>query len=171
MAAEKYAYGIASVKFGTPTGSASMPGSLTAWAQTVKGSLTISEAEAQTKDFKVEETSTPVKTIVTDVGALSVKWRAYDLTPSLVAVVKGGTAGSSTGVLTYAGPVSVAALNLALEITTTNGVVFNIYNAAVIARFDGGVSSESLLEMEVTAKAQDPGSNASPYMIKVPNPA
>ena len=35
MAAEKYAYGIKSVKFGTPTGSNTMPVSLTAFAQTV----------------------------------------------------------------------------------------------------------------------------------------
>jgi hypothetical protein len=171
MAAEKYAYGIASVKFGTPTGSATMPQSLTAWAQTVKGSLTISEAESQTKKFHVEETTTPVKEVVSDAGALSVKWRAYDITPSLVEIVKGGTAGSGTGVLTYAGPTSVAAKELALEITTTNGVVWNIYKCSILARFDSAISAEQLLEMEVSGTALDPGSNASPYGYTVPNPA
>lgn len=175
MAQEKYAYGIASVKFGTPTGGSTMPVTMTAWAQTVRGSLTISEDEAQKKEFKVEEASSPVKEIVTDAGALAGKWRAYDLTPSLIAVVKGGTAGTAgTGAnatVTYAGPVSVAAMELALEITTINGVKFLIYKASVIARFDGGVSAESLLEMEVSAKALDPGAGTSPYMITLPNPA
>jgi len=175
MAAEKYAYGIASVKFGIPTGLSTMPGTLTAWAQTVRGSLTLSEDEAQTKEFNVEEATTAVKRIVTSVGSLAIKWRAYDLTPSLVVVVKGGTAGTAgsggTAKLTYAGPVSVTTLELALEITTTNGVVFNIYKASVLARFDGGVSAESLLEMEVNATALDPGAGTSPYMISLPNPA
>jgi phage-related tail protein len=51
MAVEKYAYGIASVKFGTPTGSSTMPasGNMTTWSQTVAGSFTLSEDEAQEK--------------------------------------------------------------------------------------------------------------------------
>lgn len=175
MAQEKYAYGIKSVKFGTPTGTDEMPGTLTAWAQTVAGSLTISEDEAQTKDFNVEEATTPVISIVTDVGALTATWRGYDLTPTLIALVKGGTAGTDgsgeTAVVTYAGPVSVATMNLALEITTTNNAVFQIYKAAVLARFDGGIGRENLLEVEVRAIAQDPGDGSSPYMIKLPNPA
>ena len=173
MAVEKYAYGIASVKFGTPTGSNSMPGEVTAWAQTVEGSLTLSEDEATMKDFKVEETTTPVKSIVTDVGALTAKWRAYDISVEMIETVKGGTGTESEAPTdhTYAGPVQVVAQDLALEITTTNGVVIEIYNAAVVARFDGSISRESLLEMEVTAKAQDPGDGTSPYMISLPNPS
>lgn len=175
MAQEKYAYGIKSVKFGTPTGSSTMPETMTVWAQTVRGSLTLSEDEAQTKDFTVEEVSSPIKQIVTDAGALAAKWRSYDLTPSLIAVVKGGTAGTSgtgaTAVVTYEGPASVAAIDLALEIETTNGVKFQIFKASVLARFDGGVSAESLLEMEVSAKALDPGSGGAPYKISLPNPS
>ncbi|WP_372932442.1 hypothetical protein [Mariniphaga sediminis] len=173
MAAEKYAYGIKSVKFGTPTGTNSMPGTLNQWAQTVAGSLTLSEDEAQTKDFNVEEATTPVKSIVTDVGALTANWRAYDLSPALLAVVKGGTATTPAAPAdhTYDGPVSVVAKDLALEITTTNDIVFKVYNAAVIARFDGGVGRENLLEVEVRASAQDPGDGSSPYQFKFPNPA
>lgn len=177
MAQEKYVYGIKSVKFGTPTGSSGMPAAsaLTAWAQTVQGSMTLTEAEATMKDFNVEETTTPVKTIVTDAGALSAKWRAYDITPSLVALVKGGTSGTagagSAAMVTYAGPTQVVAVDLALEIVTTNNAVIAVYKAAVVARFDGAISRENLLEMEVTAKAQDPGTGGSPYMISLPNPS
>ncbi|HCY40437.1 MAG TPA: hypothetical protein DHV48_03650 [Prolixibacteraceae bacterium] len=177
MAQEKYVYGIKSVKFGTPTGSSTMPAAsaMTAWAQTVRGSFTLSEDEAQKKEFKVEEASSPVKEIVTDAGALTGKWRAYDLTPALVAVVKGGASGTSgagsAAMVTYAGPTSVVAMELALEVTTTNNVVINVYKASVLGRFDGGVSAESLLELEVTAKALDPGTGTSPYMLSLPNPS
>lgn len=174
MAAKKYAYGIKSVKFGTPSGTNSMPGTLTAFAQTVEGSLTLSEDEATIKDFKVEETSTPVKSVVTDAGALTAKWRAYDLSVEMLELVKGGTGTENAAPTahTYAGPVQVVAQDLALEIVTTDDdVTFEIYNAAVVARFDGTISRENLLEVEITAKAQDPGDGSSPYMISLANPA
>lgn len=171
MAIEKYHFGIKSVKFGTPTGSDTMPASVTAWAQTVRGTLTVSEDAAQLKQFNVEEATSPVKQIVTNAGALKIKWRAYDMTPELVAVVKGGTAGTGTGTVTYKGPVSVEAKELALEITTNDDVVWSIFKASVIARFDGSMSAESILEMEVEATALDPGNGSNPYMYEAPNPA
>ena len=177
MAAEKYVYGIKKIKFGKPTGTASMPtgaNTATAWAQTVAGSLVLSEDEATTKDFNVEEVSTPVKTIVTSVGALTATWRSYNITPALLTVVKGGTAtstGSGTGKkAVFYGPETVKALDLALEIITDNDVVINVYKAAVLARFDGGVGKENLLELEVRAVAQDPGDGGVPYAIKLPDP-
>jgi|LSQX01.2.fsa_nt_gb hypothetical protein len=177
MAAEKYAYGIKKVKFGKPTGSDTMPtgaNAPTAWAQTVAGSLVLSEDEATTKDFNVEEVSTPVKTIVTSVGALTATWRSYDITPSLLSIVKGGVAtstGSGTGKrAVFKGPKTVKALDMALEIITDNDIVFKVYKAAVLARFDGGVGKENLLEVEVRAVAQDPGNGGHPYEYDTPDP-
>ena len=175
MAVEKYMYGIASVKFGTPTGSASMPvaSDMVSWAQTVAGSLTLSEDEATEKEFYVEETTTPVHSIVTQAGALRVRWRAYDMSVEMLEIVKGGTGTENTApdAHTYAGPVTIDSVNLALRITTTNGVTFDVYKAAVIARFDSALGREQLLEVEVQATALDPGDGGSPYNISLPNPS
>ncbi len=177
MAAEKYVYGIKKIKFGKPTGTSSVPtgaNAPTAWAQTVAGSLVLSEDEATTKDFNVEEVTTPVKTIVTSVGALTATWRSYDMTPALVAVVKGGVA-TSTGTGTgkravFQGPETVKALDLYLEIETDNDVVFRIFKAATLYRFDSGVGKENLLEGEIRAIAQDPGDGSHPYEFSLPAP-
>jgi len=173
MAVEKYGYGIKSIKFGTPTGSNTMPVTLTLWAQTVRGSFTLSEEAAQTKQYKVEEATAPIKETVTDAGALTGKWRAYDLSPALIAVVKGGVATTPAAPTahTYDGPVSVVPLELALEVVTTNNITINIYKASVLARFDGSLSAEDLLQIEVTAKALDPGNGTSPYQFKFLNPS
>jgi hypothetical protein len=175
MAAEKYLYGIASVKFGTPTGSASMPvaSDMVTWAQTVAGSLTLSEDESTEKEFFVEETTTPVHSIVTQAGALRVRWRAYDMSVKMLEKVKGGT-GTETaapGAQTYAGPVTIDSVNLALRVTTNSGSTFDIYKAAVIARFDSALGREQLLEVEVQATALDPGDGGSPYKISLHNPS
>jgi hypothetical protein len=175
MAAEKYMYGIASVKFGTPTGSASMPiaSDMATWAQTVQGSLTLSEDESTEKEFFVEETTTPVHSIVTQAGALRIRWRAYDMSVKMLEKVKGGTGTTPApaGAHTYDGPVTIDSVNLALRITTNNGVTFDVYKAAVIARFDSALGREQLLEVEVQATALDPGDGGSPYQISLPNPA
>nr|WP_319268312.1 hypothetical protein [uncultured Draconibacterium sp.] len=162
----KYGKGIVSVKFGTPTGSASMPGTLNAWAQTVEGSMNFSEEEAQTVDFNVEETTAPVDQAQTDAGGLTIQWRAYDMTPAMMAIVKGGTAGTDTGVLTYDAPASNVAQKLALEVTMEDGVVFNIYKANVFARIDGQAGRGTLLEVSVSAVALDPGDGGSPWGYK-----
>jgi len=181
MAQQKYLYGIKSVKYGTvcATGdSPSMPasGDMTSWAQTVQGSLTISEQESTVKYFYVEETTTAVHSIVTDAGNLTVTWRAYDCTPALIAVMKGGISSTGdTGYLSYSGPDTVEAKELALEITCTNNAVFEIYRASCLGRFDSVVGRENLLEMEVVATALAPATTGTddgdqaPYKIKLPN--
>lgn len=172
MALVKYAYGIAKVEYGTSTGTSTMP-SMTQWAQTVQGSLTLSEDESTKKEFFVEETTTPVVSLVSQAGAMNIKWRAYDLTPALLVIMKGGTAGTqgsgSTQMQSYAGPVTIDTKNLALKITTTSGVVFSIYKASCLCRFDSAISREQLLEVEVAATVLDPGDGKSPYLMEIPD--
>lgn len=173
---QKYAYGIKTIKFGTPTDAGTMPTGLNQWAETVEGSLTISEEEATLKDFKVEEKTAPIITLKTAEGALTAQWRAYDLTPSLLAIVKGGdatTSGSgSARVAIFKAPAVSESIELALQIETTNNIIFNIYKAAITSRFDGPVGRENLLEQEVRARAIDPGGtgDANPYEIQLPSP-
>jgi len=172
-----YLYGIKSIKYGTPIGAASadavMPatGDMTQWAQTVQGSFTLSEDESTTKEFFVEETTTAVHSVVTDAGQLKATWRAYDMTHTLIAIMKEGTAATATGYNTYLGPETVDAVELALEITTTNDVIIEIYRASCLARFDSVLGRENLLEMEVTATALTPentGASHPPYKISIP---
>lgn len=172
----KYLYGIKSIKYGTvaATGTdAVMPasGDMNNWAQTVQGSFTLSEDESTTKEFFVEETTTAVHSVVTDAGQLKATWRAYDMTPTLIAIMKEGTAGTGAGTLTYLGPETVDSVELALEITTTNDVIIEIYRASCLARFDSVLGRENLLEMEVTATALTPentGTTHPPYKITIP---
>ncbi|HPV43786.1 MAG TPA: hypothetical protein PKX40_21610 [Spirochaetota bacterium] len=174
-----YLYGIKSVKHGAvvATGSGfAMPasGDLTPWAYTVQGSLTISEDESTTTEFYVEEVTTPVHSIVTDPGKLTMTWRAYDMTPDLIAVMKGGTAATGTGVDYYYGPESVEPIERSLEITTTNDIVFEIPRASCLARFDSVLGRENLLEMEVKATALAPettgagATDQAPYRFRIP---
>ena len=174
-----YLYGIKSVKYGAvvATGDGfAMPasGDLTPWAYTVQGSLTISEDESTTTEFYVEEVTTPIHSIVTDPGKLTMTWRAYDMTPALIAVMKGGTAATGSGEDYYYGPESVEAIEKSLEVTTTNDIVFEIPRASCLSRFDSVLGRENLLEMEVKATALAPetkgtgATDQAPYRFRIP---
>ena len=159
---QKYAYGIKSIKFGEPKSDGTMQNNLTQWAETVRGSLTITEDEATKYEPRVEEDAAPVESITVEVGALTVRWRAYDLTPALMKVVRDGTAGTGATMGTYTAPTGVVNKELALQVNCEGGVKFEIPRASVNVRFDGGVSLDSLLEVEVVARAVDPGGEDNP---------
>ena len=165
--ASKYAYGIKGISYGTPTGAATMPGSLTPWVKTVKGSLTITEDEATVYEPRVEEKAAPVKVIVTETGSLIARWRVYDLTPTEIKKFRGGeTSGADDE--TYEAPSDIKGISLALGIECEEDVKFNIFKAAISTRIDGNISRDSLLEMEVTATAVSPGDGLAAWQYVLP---
>lgn len=162
----KYVFGLKSVKFGTPTGDATMPAVLDAFAQTVRGSMTLSETEATVQDFNVEEQDAPVEQAITESSKLEVTWRAYDLSPAMLEIVKGGD--GTTLATTWEAPNKSTLLKLALEIETDNGSKIQIPRANVMARIDGTVGREDMLQVEVTATALDPGDGGAPFSVVFP---
>jgi hypothetical protein len=161
----KYVLGLKSVKFGTPTDESAMPTSMEAFAQTVRGSMTVSETEPTIQDFNVEEQDAPVEQAITESSKLEVTWRAYDLSPAILEKVKGGDSDSSS----WEAPAKAVMIKLALEIETDNGTKIQVPKANVIARFDGTVGREDMLQLEVTATALDPGDGGSPFSVVFPS--
>lgn len=164
MADEKYTIGLKSVKFGTPTGTVAMPASLTAFAKTVKGSMTIEESEPTITDFKVEELSAPIKQAITEDGVLTVTWRCYDLNPEIIKVVKGGE--GTTVSKKYSAPAKSVIMEKGLELTSDDNMVFAIPKASIVARITGQVGSDDMIQLEVKATAIDPGDGGSPWYIE-----
>ena len=165
----KYALGLKSVKFGTPTGTATMPAVLEAFAQTVKGSMTISETEASVNDFTVEEQDAPVEQIITDNSKWEAVWKCYNISSEILTKVKGGESVTGASETTWKAPASSSILKLAMEIETTSGAKFQVPRASVVARFDGTVGKDDMLQLEVKATALDPGDGGSSYMVVNPD--
>ena len=171
MAAEQYLWGIKSVKYGTPTGSNTMPVTLTQLPFTVEGSFNLAEEDDTLKDFRVEESVVPVKQLTEKAGLINLEWKIYELTPAKVAILKEGTAGSETGFLTFAGPTTKALKELAIQIESDNGVIFNFYKVALSANMASPLTRGELMTLGIKGTVLDPGNGGSPYMYKLPNPA
>lgn len=162
MSAEKYTIGLKWVKYGTATNTVAMPATLTSFAKTVKGSMTIEEAEPTVQNFEVEEVDAPVKQAITQNGALTITWRAYNLDPSIIAAVKGGTSTATK----FSAPAKSVIIEKALEIKSDDNMVFCIPKASIVARITGQVGADDMLQLEVKATAIDPGDGGSPWYIE-----
>lgn len=156
---QKLVYGIKAVKLGTPTGLATMPTSLTQFAETVKGSFTLAETDPTYFNATTEESSAPLETITDVDGILEGTWKTYDYTPATLALVKGGTV---TGAKWQA-PATTPELRTALAIETTAGINLNVYKAKISAKFTGVISKGGFSEIEVKFTALSPGTGLSPY--------
>ncbi|MDX9847468.1 MAG: hypothetical protein RBT74_10855 [Tenuifilaceae bacterium] len=162
MSAEKYTLGLKWVKFGTPTGTATMPATLTDFAKTVKGSMTVDESESTIKDFNVEEVDAPVRQAITENGKLTLVWKAYNLDPEIIAAVKGGTSTATK----FSAPAKSVIIEKALEVKSIDNVVFAIPKASIVARVTGQIGTDDMLQLEVKATAIDPGDGGSPWFIE-----
>lgn len=160
----KYSLGLKSVKYGTPTGTDTMPVTMTAFAKTVTGSMTIEEKDPSVKEFTVEELDAPIRRAITENGTLELKWKCYDIDPAMITIVKGGTATSTK----FSAPAKSVLIDLALEVTSDDNVEFHIPKASVSARITGSIGGEDMVQMEVTAVAIDPGNGGSPWAIEFP---
>ena len=158
---EKHLYGLTAVKFGTPTDLATMPVTLTAFSQTVKGSFSFGETEATIEKFYTEESASAVDSITTQDPQLEATWKTYDFTPAMIEKIKGGD--GHTTATKYVGPTSTPDIKLAVQLETTAGITWHIYKANVTARFTGKLSKEGLSEVEVKVQALAPAAGLAAF--------
>jgi len=145
-------FAVKTVKYGTPTGSNTMPvsGDLTALPDTVKGSIEIEETEGATQKFNVDQRADPVKILKTEESELTSKMQFYDLTYATIADIKGGTAATGS----YTPATGFTTIEKAIQVTTDSGHVIDMYNAYVSVRLMNGGGRDKLFSMEMMANPQ-----------------
>ena len=162
--ATNYIFSVKSVKYGTPTGTASMPatGDMIALPDTVKGSVNIDEGEGTLTKFFVDQKIQPIKVIKTEEGELTATMQFYDITYATVAAIKGGT-GNASG---YSPATGYTQIEKALAIETDSGHIFDFYNAQITTRFTGGGSRDAMFMMEMKATPQMTADTNGSYKIR-----
>jgi len=162
--AANYIFSVKTVKYGTPTGTNTMPatGDMTTLPDTVRGSVTISETEGTLTKFYVDQKAEPVKVIKTEEGELTAVMQFYDLTYATIAALKGGT-GDASG---YTPAIGYTLIEKAIEIETDSGHKFDMYNAQISARIMDGGSRDKLFSMEVTINPQMSADSAGSWKVR-----
>lgn len=155
-----YIYKIKSVKYGTATGSNTMPasGSLTALPYTVKGSVVLTESDSETQEFEVDQLTDPIMVVATKAGKLTAEMKFYDMDYTAMAALKGGV-GNASGYAPASGAVNVLK---AIQIDTVSGHRFDFYNGHMQTKIGSAGSSDGLmtLDTKVTALASTDGAGS-----------
>ncbi len=163
-----YAFKLKAVSFGTPTGTAVMPTTMTAFSKSVKGSVNLNESEPEIKELETEEDTAPEITIVSKDSQLVASWNTRDVSPAALAQIKGGTA---TGTTKWAAPAKTSIIELALKMESQSGVVITVPRGRVIAVIDGTLGSDEALLVKIKVTALNPLDGGSPFELDYPAPA
>lgn len=146
----KYGYKVDSIETGLASTDGTMPTTMTALPDTVEGTVVIEETAPQTKGFKRSKDKAPFKIVVTEDANLPIKFSIYDISPSVLATLKGGTATAETAWKPAIG--TSALIEIALRLKTEGAALtINIPKASVVALIKGSLKSDELLTLECTA--------------------
>jgi hypothetical protein len=149
-----YIRSVKSISYGTPTGTNTMPGSLTVLPNTVKGSITFEEAEGTYAEFFADQAIAPVARVKTDEGLVTFTCQFYDMDYASLTQFKGGATAGGAGSTKFVPSVGYTDVNKALEILFDTGHKWRLFNASCFARVVGGGGRDKMLAWELKATAQ-----------------
>lgn len=162
--AQQYIYAVSSIKYGTPTGLATMPTTLSTLPDTVKGTINIEETEGSFTRFYVDQKKDPIRSVKTEEGEFSMTAQFYDLNPYHLAALKGGTAVTG-GTESFTPSVSYTDVNWAVEVTFSSGHKLEIYNGAFSTRMLGTGGREDMIKYEVKVTPQLAANGLGTYKL------
>lgn len=162
-----YIYAVSSMKYGTPTGLATMPGALTTLPDTVKGSITVEETEGTLTRFEVDQKKDPIRVIKSTEGEFTLTAQFYDMTFTTLADFKGGSATTGTGA-TFTAATDYTTVDKALEINFVSGHKMEIYNGSCVARMTGGGGRDKMISWELKVTPMVTANLAGVYKITAP---
>lgn len=88
----KKIFGLAAVEMGAIAGDGGMGTVLEAVGETVSETATLTQEDNTTTEFKIEESDSPVESLVSEVGAVTFAWSSYKVDAATAYKFFGGTA-------------------------------------------------------------------------------
>lgn len=161
--AQQLVFAVSGIKYGTPTGLATMPGSLTALPDTVKGSVSIDESEGTFTSFFVDQKKAPIKRVKTEEGEMTITAQFYDLDYANLNVFKGAAASGVTS--SFVIGTDYTTIEKAIEISFDSGHKMRIYNGGCSARIVGGGGRDKMIAWELKITPQVTANNLGIYEL------
>ncbi|MHA4844415.1 hypothetical protein ACX0G7_09635 [Flavitalea antarctica] len=154
----KYKLGLVNIKMGDVAGDGGMGTSLAAVGDTVAGTAVLTTEEAQTTDFKIEESDSPVMSIKTEADSMNLAWSTYANDAATLEKLFGGTivaAAGGTGEL-WKAPDSIPEIEASIEVEWKQGGKLRIARAKVTAALNMSFKRDTLSQIDITASILQP---------------
>ncbi len=149
---------------------------LVALGTTVKGSVSVTSTEAQTKDFLIEESSQPFDSSVTQDPTMEGTLEIYDVSPETAVKLFGGTATSvgsgSTKKSVYTPPLAYSQNEVSAELESLTGSILAMVRVQLLPVWQLFFQNEELGKITVNFKVLAPTKAATAaWTLSHPDPA
>ena len=159
----KHVFGLASVKMGAIAGDGGMGTSLTPVGETVSGTANLVTEDNQVTDFNIEESDSPVESIVSEAGKMTISWSSYNVDADNLVLFFGGTKVTGPPVKWQA-PDSFIQVEKSLEFTDRKGNVIIVPRAKIQAKFGLSFAKDKLGQVDIVATILQPDKSGEKRM-------
>lgn len=163
----KFKLGLVNVLLGAIAGDGGMGTALTAVGDTVAGSATMTTADDTKTDFNTEESSSPVMSIVSQEGAITLTWSTFNNNVDNLVRMFGGTKVPGNGTTTgdrWEAPDSFPEIEQSVKVQWKTGGYIEIPRAKIAAKMNLSFKKDSLSQIDITATVLQPSKAATPRM-------
>ena len=152
----KYTYGLEKIEFAPILGDGGIGTTWTQYGLTAEDTFSMAEEDPTTTDLYVEESDTPVVSIVKE-GKTTITFNIADPDIETLYNLKGGTTSGSAPNRIWEKADTLPTLELSVKITPKEGfTAIRIPRASVSAKLNSTLSKKTLLVLEVTCTILTP---------------
>lgn len=165
----KEIYSVKKSRYGTPTGTTTMPATMVDLDENVKDSISLDESEPKIEKIRTEQGRTPRRVVESEPGELSIVLQYHDMSYDKLAALKGGTATAAvpgTSAAAWKPGTTFNVTSKAFQVETESGEYFNFYNAMLIATIGGKGSRAGYFYLQVKVYPQMTADNAGDWEIR-----
>jgi hypothetical protein len=151
----KHTFGLANVEMGAIAGDGGMGTSLVAVGETVSDTAIVSSEDNTVTDFTVEESDSPVESIVSARGKLTFAWSTFNVEADNLVKFFGGTKVTGPPVKWQA-PDAFPDIEQSLKLTDKKGNVVEIPRAKLSPKFGLSFQKTKLGQVDIVATVLQP---------------
>lgn len=161
----KHTFGLASIEMGAIESDGGMATTLEAVGETVSGTAIMTTEDNQVTDFNIEESDSPVESVVTTPGKITFAWSSYNVAGDQMAKFFGGT--YTTLSKTWEAPDQFPDIEKSLKITDKKGNVVKLPRVKVSAKFSLSFAKDKLGQVDLVATVLQPTKSGEKRLTKI----
>ncbi|MBC9913187.1 hypothetical protein [Chitinophaga varians] len=166
--AAKARIGLKKLEMGDVAADGGMGTSLAEFGATVSQTAVLQNESPNVTDFNIEEQSTPFYTASVD-GKITLTWSSYNVEPSSLVLVKGGTVTTDPSGTTWAAPTETPNIEKSIRLTTKDGTIIEIPRGKLDTVFQWNFQKDKLAQVDFTCTVLMPTKANTPHItIKTP---